>query len=119
MSNQERANEMGWQHRMIRGAMGRRATEAYSASSAVPWPSLPSGRLRYARGCAAGTGEMREVEAKEAELGGSSDPGYGDPPFTPSGPKSVDADHPQPTPNNWEFSSLASYGGGVLCLCLP
>lgn len=45
--------------------------------------------------------------------------GYGDPPFTPSGPKSVDADHPQPTPNNWEFSSLASYGGEVLCLCLP
>lgn len=27
MSNQERANEMGWQHRMICGAMGRRGEE--------------------------------------------------------------------------------------------
>lgn len=47
MSNQKRANEKGRQHRVICGAIGRGVRQAYSASSAVPGASLPSGHLQW------------------------------------------------------------------------
>lgn len=55
MSNQERANEMGRQHRMIHGAMSRRGAggllSIFSCSLDPPCHLDAS-----TRGCAAGTG---------------------------------------------------------------
>lgn len=59
MSNQKRANEMGRQHRMICGAMGRRGEEGllstFSCSLALPAIRTPlQGDVLLAQG------EMRE-----------------------------------------------------------
>lgn len=78
MSNQERANEMGWQHRVIHGAIGREVREAYSASSAVSWilPPIwtpPLGDVLLAQGA------MREVRDKDAEQEAPLIQGHSDP----------------------------------------
>lgn len=112
MSNQERANEMGRQHRVIHGATGRGEREAYSASSAAP----------SAGGFTVGTGRDARIDVKEAELEAPLSQGHGDslcpcrayayeccPPPLHSSPRSW----------NWELFSLAGKGGGALCVCLP
>lgn len=78
MSNQERANEMGWQHRVVHGAIGREVREAYSASSAVPW-ILPPIRTPPLGDVLLAQGAMREVRTEDAEqetplIQGHSDP---------------------------------------------